>query len=148
MKITNIIEIQATPEKIFYWLDDPDRAKKWMKSVTKSEFIKETPNRIGTTFREYVEENGRGIEMRGVVTEYVSNQRFAVHLESDINSVEVSFVLEEKGSITQLTQYVDLRFKGMLKLMSIFLWAPLKKKIIRQAKNEFSRLKDLCEQES
>lgn len=34
-----------------------------------------------TTFREYVEEGGQGIEMMGVVTEFQPNKVFAVHLE-------------------------------------------------------------------
>ncbi len=62
MKIVNRIEINTAPEKVFYWLEEPDHAKKWMTSVTKSEIIKETPNKVGTTFREYVEENSHGLE--------------------------------------------------------------------------------------
>ncbi len=148
MKISNRIEIKAAPEKVFYWLEDPDRAMKWMTSVTKSEIIKETPLKVGTTFREYIEENGRGTEMHGVVTEFVSNERFAVHLEGDFTSADVSFILEENGEVTHLTQNVELRFKGMLKVLSVFIRASIKKKIIRQAQNEFARLKELCEQEA
>ena len=145
MKISNLIEIQATPEKVFYWLEEPDRAKKWMTSVTRSEIHKVTPNRIGTTFSEYIEENGRGIEMRGIVTEFVPKKRFAVHLESEINSVDVRFTLIEKGSTTQLKQDAILRFKGMMKVLSIFLRATIRKNITRQTKKEFAKLKELCE---
>ncbi len=38
---------------------------------------------VGTTFREYIEENGRGTEMHGVVTNFVSNKRIALHIEGD-----------------------------------------------------------------
>ena len=147
MKVVNIIEINATPEKVFYWLEEPDRAMQWMTSVTRSELIKETPNRVGTTFREYIEEDGRGIEMHGVITEFVSNERFAVHLESKLNSVDVSFALEEKGGMTQLIQNVELQFKGMVQVLSVFLRASIKKKITSQTQSEFARLKELCEQE-
>ena len=132
MEISNIIEIQASPEKIFSWLEDSDRAKEWMTSVTRSEILKETPNRIGTTFSEFIEENGRGIEMRGVITEFVPNERFSVHLESDINTVDVCFSLIEKGSTTQLKQDALLRFKGMMKVFSIVLRSSIKKKISSQ----------------
>ena len=147
MKIVNKIKINATPEEVFHWLADPDRAMEWMTSVTGSEIIHETPDRVGTTFREYIEENGRGIEMRGVVTEFVPNERFAVHLESDINTVEVSFTLGEEEGMTLLTQNVDLRLKGMLKVLSVFLRSSIKKKIRAQAENEFANLKQLCEQD-
>lgn len=123
MKISNRVEIKATPGKVFYWLEEPERAMKWMTSVTKSEIIKENPEKVGTTFREYIEEDGRGTEMRGVVTEFVSNERFAVHLEGEYNSVDVLFALEEKGGMTELTQDVQLRFKGIHKVLILFLGA-------------------------
>jgi len=148
VKVVNSIEINAMPERVFYWLEEPDRAMQWMTSVTRSEIIKETPNRVGTTFREYVEEEGHGIEMHGVITEFVSNERFAVHLESKLNSVDVSFSLEGKSGKTQLTQNAELRFKGMLKVLSVFLRASIKKKITSQVQGEFTRLKELCEQDA
>ena len=65
MKIVNTIEINATADRVFGWLEDPNRAMEWMTSVTKGEIIEETSDIVGTTFREYIEENGRGTEMRG-----------------------------------------------------------------------------------
>ena len=147
MKISNVIDIQATREEVFHWLDDPERSKEWMTSVTKTEILNKTPNRIGTTFREYIEENGRGIEMSGIVTEFVSNERFAVHLESDINLVDVRFTLIEQGSVTQLRQDAILRFKGIMNVLSIFLRATIKKNITTQTQKEFAKLKELCEPE-
>ena len=147
MKVVNSVEINATPEKVFYWLEEPDRAMQWMTSVTGGEIVKETPNKVGTTFREYIEEEGRGIEMHGVISEFVSNERFAVRLGSKLNVVNVSFSLEEEGGATQLVQNVELQFKGMLKVLSVFLRASIKRKITSQAQSEFSRLKELCEQD-
>ncbi len=85
--------------------------------------------------------------MRGVVTEFIPNKRFVVHLESEINSVDVNFTLEEMESKIHLIQNVDLRFKGIMKLLSIFMRLSIKKKIMSQVQNEFSSLKTLCEQE-
>ena len=116
-----------------------------MVSVKRSKIHKETPNKIGTTFSEYIEEKGRGIEVLGIVTEFVSNERFAVHLESEINTVDVRFTLIEKGSATQLKQDVILRFKGMMKVLSIFMRVTIRKNITRQIKREFAKLKELCE---
>lgn len=143
MKVVNRLEINTKPEKVFYWLEAPDRAMKWMTSVTRTEIIKETPDRVGTTCREYVEENGRGTEMRGVFTEFVSNERFAVQLEGDFNAVDVNFILNEKGDMTELTQNVELRFKGLLKILCLFLGSSIKKKILSQTESEFARLNAL-----
>ncbi len=146
MKVTNRIEMNATPKEVFYWLEEPDRAMAWMTSVTRSEIINETPNRVGTTFREYIEDSGRGTEMRGVVTEFVPDERFAVHLEGDHSSVDVCFILEEIGGMTRLTQNVELRFKGALKVLSVFLRGSIKKKITSQTQDGFAELRKLCEQ--
>ena len=146
MKYTNTIEIRNTADKVFYWLEDPSRAVAWMTSVSKTEIVDETPNMVGTTFRETVEENGRGTEMKGVVTGFVSNKHLAFHLEGEFNSVDVDYTLQEEGRITHLTQTADVRFKGLLRLLSVFLGPILKKKIEEQARGEFDKLKKLCEQ--
>ena len=147
MKFSNSIEIHVPPEKVFYWLEDPNRAMRWMTSVTKAEIINETPNMVGTTFIEYIEENGRGIEMHGVVTDFVSNKRLAFQLDGDFNSVEVDFTLEGKEGITQLTQNAEIHFKGIMSVLSILLGPFFKKKIMSQVRSEFTRLKELCEQD-
>jgi len=147
MKISITTEIRNTPEKIFYWLEDPTRAREWMASVSKTEIIKQAPGMVGTTFREFVEENGQGTEMRGVVTDFVPPKRLAFHLEGDYNTVEVSYVLEPKGELTLLSQHADVHFKGSLRLVSIFFGSLFRKKIINQSRNEFAKLKELCEQD-
>lgn len=48
MNVVNGIKIDAAPEKVFYWLEEPGRAMQWMTSVTGSEIIDETPDRVGT----------------------------------------------------------------------------------------------------
>ena len=141
MKFSLTVDIEAAPEQVFYWLDDPNRAMQWMTSVTESKIIHETPGRIGTTFRECVEENGRFTELHGVMTDYRPNERLAFDLEGDFNRSIVDFTLEERGAITRLTQHIDVRFKGLL-----FFLAPLfKRHIMQQARSEFARLKELCE---
>jgi len=147
MKFIYTIEIRNTADKVFYWLEDPSRAMVWMTSVSKTEIINETPNIVGTTFRETIEEQGRGTEMRGVVTGFVANKRLAFHLEGEFNSVDVNYTLQEKGKTTQLTQNAEIRFKGLIRLMSVFLGPILRKKIEEQAQSEFNKLKELCEQD-
>jgi len=59
MKLKYSIDINCTPEQLWYWLGTPERAMVWQTNVSKTEIIEETPNMIGTTFRETIEENGR-----------------------------------------------------------------------------------------
>lgn len=143
MKVLTSVEIKAAPDQVFYWIERPERAKKWVTNVTRSEYIIETSERIGTSFREYVEEGGQGIEMMGIVTEFQPNKLFAVHLESESHSAEVSFVLKGEGGRTLLTQNVELHFKNELDEAT---YDSIKKHIVNQARGEFAQLKRLCEQ--
>ncbi len=147
MNISITIDIKNTPNKVFYWLEDPSRAMKWMTSVSKTEIISQTPGMVGTTFREIVEEDGRGTELRGVVTDFVSGKRLAFHLEGDYNTVEVSYTLEEQGELTRLSQTAEIHFKGLLRIFSLLFGCLLKRKIVNQAQSDFAKLKALCEQE-
>jgi hypothetical protein len=70
MKIYFSIDINSLPETVFSWVEKPEKAMKWMTSVARGEILHETPEKIGTTFREVVEENGSGVELQGVVTDY------------------------------------------------------------------------------
>jgi uncharacterized protein YndB with AHSA1/START domain len=145
MRIVNTIEIKATAERVFYWLEDPERAMKWMSSVSRSEIVEETPEKVGTRFREYVEENGRGLEMHGMITSWEENSRLGFHLESDVTVTDVEFTLDEERGVTRLTQSADMQFKGPLKIMSVLFGAAIVKRIKRQAHEEFLGLKRLCE---
>lgn len=142
MKIIYRVEIHAKPKEVFYWIEEPDRAKEWATSVTRSEFIKKTPNKIGTTFIEWVEEDGHEIEMKGTVTDFQPNKSFAVRVESESHSADVRFVLKEMNGMTRLTQEIELRFENEL---SDTISDSIRKSIISQAQNEFARLKELCE---
>jgi uncharacterized protein YndB with AHSA1/START domain len=146
MKINISVEINAPAEEVFYWLGDPERAKVWMTSVTHTEYIQRTPNLIGSTFRETVGEDGRSTEMRGVIVDFVPNQRIAFHLQGDYNAADVIFTLmEESQGITRLTQTADVRFKGITRLLNIVLGRIFKRNITRQSESEFATLKALCE---
>ena len=148
MRIINTVEINSTPEKVFYWLNNPNHAMQWMTSVTETEILKESPNMVGTTFRETIEENGRGTEMYGIVTDYIQNEVISFHLNGKFNSVDVKYNLEKYGVTTRLTQIADIHFKSILRIFSIIMWPFFKKKIIDQSQKEFMKLKKLCEQEN
>ncbi len=147
MNISITIDIKNTPNKVFYWLEDPSRAMEWMTSVSKTEIISQTHGMVGTTFREIMEEDGRRTELRGVVTDFVSGKRLAFHLEGDYNTVEVSYTLEKQGEFTRLSQTAEIHFKGLLRIFSLLFGSLFKKKITNQARSDFARLKALCEQD-
>ena len=139
------MEINSTPEEVWYWLGTPERAMVWQTNVSKTEILQKTPDWIGTTFRETVEENGRIAEMQGIVTDYRENQSLAMHLSGKYNTVNVEWHIEKMGEHTRLIIKADIRFKSLVRLMSILFWPVFKKNALRQLREEFARLKELCE---
>jgi len=145
MRIFHTIEIGADPEQVFYYLEDPIRAREWMSSVTKTEIIEKTSDMVGTTFRETVEEEGAGTELRGVVTEFEPNRRIAFHLEGKFNTVDVAYTLRESGKTSEPSQNAVILFKGWLGVLALFLGPVFKKKILDQARGELAKLKEISE---
>jgi hypothetical protein len=148
MKLTYTTDINSRPEKVFYWLGTPEKAMTWMTNVSKTELLQETPDMIGTTFRETIEENGRSTEMYGMVTQHRENRLLAFHLSGKYNIVDVEYQLKEINHTTRITVISDIRFKSFLKLLSIIMWPVFKKKTLDQLQKEFIRLKDICEREN
>lgn len=146
MKISHSIKINNTVENVFYWLENPEKAKHWMTNVVHYEIIKETPNKIGTTFKETIEENGQQLEMQGEITEFVANQKIVFNLKSKVHKVNVEFNLESLNNATLLTQNAHIQFKGFMKIMILIFGFIFKNKILKQINNEFVKLKKLCEE--
>ena len=147
MKITASIDISSSPNDIFAWVDNPDKAMHWQKGVKTEEIIKETPEKIGTTFREELEENGKSLIMYGEITDYIPNKLLSFQLESKVHRVHVIYSVV--GKATKSTVSVDsaIRWKFPMNLISLIIGHKIKTKILAQTKSELSELKKLCEKE-
>jgi uncharacterized protein YndB with AHSA1/START domain len=148
MKLTYSMDFKCTPERVWYWLGTPERAMKWQTNVSRTEILERTPNTIGTTFRETIEESGSSVEMQGIVTDYRENESLAMHMSGKYNVVDIEWRIEEMGEHTRLTLYSDIRFKSLVKILSIFMRPVFKKRITEQLQREFARLKELCERDN
>lgn len=95
MKITAEIDITSSPNEVFSWIDNPDKAMCWQKGVKSGEIIKETSSKIGTTFKEELEENGKSLVMHGEITDYIPNKLISFLLESKIHKVYVDYSIME-----------------------------------------------------
>ena len=145
MKLEYAIDLRATPQKVWDWIGNSQKAMMWQTNVTKGEILEQTPNMIGTTFRETIEEDGGSTEMKGVITDYKENKVLAMHLDGKYNMVDVEWHVEDIGKVTRLTAYFDIRFKSVVKILSIINRPIFKKKIMDQLQVEFARLRELCE---
>jgi uncharacterized protein YndB with AHSA1/START domain len=145
MKFSYSININSSPETIFHWIGQPEKAMQWMTSVSKTEMLNETPNLVGSTFRETVSEGGQGIEMHGQVTGYEPNKFIAFHLESKVNSVDVTYRIEQNGG-SRLTQDANIRWKFPVHIIGLFAGNKIRQSLLSQTSEEFARLKELCEE--
>ena len=145
MKITLIVDIFSPPEDVFPWIAEPEKAMQWQKGVKGGEIIKETPEKVGTTFREEMEEDGKSIEMYGEITDYLQDKLIAFRLESKIHCVDVSYTVvghEDKSTVT-LDSTINWKFP--LNIISLFIGRKMKAGILEQTESEFAELKRLCE---
>jgi len=145
MKTSFSIDINSPPATVFSWVEKPEKAMKWMTSVSGGEILHETPERVGTTFREVVEEDGNGVELQGVITDYKPDKLISFHLNSRVNVVDVEYCVEAIQNGTRLTQSANVRWKFPVNVISIFMGAKIKQNISTQAQKEFEKLKELCE---
>ena len=135
------IEINRPVAEVFAWIEDPEKAMLWQESVTKGEILEEREGKVGTRFREYVEEDGKGTWMTGEITEFVPTKKIGFALDGEFNSVNVRFEVKPSGEGCQVTQKADIRFKGAARVFGLL----AKKQIEAQMKRELGELKRLCE---
>ena len=145
MNISFSIDINSPPATVFSWVEKPEKAMKWMTSVAGGEILHETPERIGTTFREVVEEDGNGVELQGVITDFKPNKSISFHLDSRVNVVDVDYHVEAIPDGTRLTQTANVRWKFPVNVISLFMGTKMKQNISAQSQKEFEKLKELCE---
>jgi len=83
--------------------------------------------------------------MHGVVTDYRTNQSLAMHLSGKYNVVDVEWQIRGIGKQTRLTINSNIRFRSFLRVLSILIRPVFKRNITKQLREEFARLKELCE---
>lgn len=145
MKISSAIKIESTPEIVFGWLENPEKAKQWMTSVSEGEIILETPERVGTKFREIVQDDNGTIEMEGIITGFEPDKSIAFHLDSRVNTVEVKYCIEEIEEGVRLEYYANIRWKFPVNILCLVIGGNIKQSIIDQLSEELNTLKKLCE---
>ena len=145
MKIQCQSEISLSPERVFPWIAEPEKAMQWQKNVKGGKIIKDNPEIVGTTFEEIIEEDGKSLTMKGIITQYVKNKLIGFHLVSKIHEVDVCYILEEIENATKLSIEANIHWKFPLNVISIFMSKKMTKGISAQLINEVQDLQQLCE---
>lgn len=153
MQIQNQIVIHAKPASVFYWLEKPERAKKWQQEVTATVITQQTPNNVGTTFVETIQEGNKSTCMAGLVTEFSRDKKLAIRLHSAQLSLHIVFELEAvedatDAAATKVTQTASIQFKGIMRFMALLLRPLFEKRIRENGTRDLMALKKVCEKSS
>ncbi len=148
MKNHASIEIDAPPERVFTWIDDADRVAQWLPNVVENENLEVTPQRVGSTFRQVYVENGRRMEMQGVVTAYEPNRQLTVAINYKDFDLDVDYRLDDLGGRTRLTQDSEVRFKGPFKFLALVMMPFVKRSSNQQLLDTLVKLKALVESDA
>lgn len=145
---TVIIEINASPKIVFSWLEDPDKLNHWLPNIVENEALTETDNKVGSTWRQVYEENGRRMEMFGTTTRYEPFTRTSCEITGPMFDLDIDYLLEDLGGKTRLTQNSVVKMKGLMKIFGFLMRPIMKKSQDKQADDSFSRLKNFAEEEA
>lgn len=124
------MEVQCEPERLWSFIEEPEKQKLWMKGLLENRSLQNGPTEVGSRFMMKIKEGGKVGEYEGIVTAYDPYKHLAIRV---LGGKEKSFSCDSSYRLTSLRQkhtrldYVcEIKCGGFMKLMS-FLFAPLMK---------------------
>jgi hypothetical protein len=128
MKISFEENIKKPAEIVFAWIADK-------------------PEIIGTTFKEIIEEDGKRLEMHGLITKYTQNRTIGFHIESKIHEFDVSYSVEQIDKETKVSIDAIIKWKFPMNFIGLFVGKKMEEGLLGQIKSEVLDLKRICESE-
>ena len=148
MKTSKTTIIDAPAKIVFLWLEDDERLRQWIPSLIEDEPLIETPEKVGSTFRQVFLENGKEMEMTGEITAYAENERIRVFMSGKMFDLDVDYVLRAlTPEQTEVTQDTVIKMKGFLKLMAPIMWLASKLSKKNPQAEAHAMLKEFAEAE-
>jgi carbon monoxide dehydrogenase subunit G len=107
-KLTKSIEIEASPEKVFTFINDHEKMNKVNKGMTEGEYTSKGPVGVGTTMH-FVARVGRQTgEFDMKITEFVKNKKVASRtIGASKVKMDQSWTFEPTAKGTKLTYSMD-----------------------------------------
>ena len=103
MPFTVAVEVTASPERAFSYLDDPELLKKWVPGFASIRFDKPgVPRSVGTRFRQRMKGPGLNAECDGEVTAYRPPVEIAILLRGTGFELESGFRLTPESGKTRI----------------------------------------------
>ncbi len=145
MKCSTTLDIAAPIDRVFTFVEDPEKLKLWLKGLQETTYLPESGpggKGVGTRFRQKIGEGGRVNEYDGEVTAYAPPKHLAVRIFADYFAVDVNYRFTPVAGGTRLDYSAEatgsswfMRFMGWL-----MGWM-----MRRMVQKQLARLKELAE---
>jgi uncharacterized protein YndB with AHSA1/START domain len=121
--------INAPPDKIFPYLVEPDRLRKWVGGFVESRPIHGSRPGVGARSIDVFIENGREILLETEIRRYEEPTRLEVWIRGP--GVEIISDYRLAGhEATELTHRQDVRFRGLAKLVAPFIGGVTRRRLV------------------
>lgn len=138
--------IDAPAAIVFLWIHENERLMQWVPNLIEDEPVLDTPEKVGSRFRQVFLENGKRMEMTGEITAYVENERLRAMMSGDMFNLDVDYSLKALSDTqTEVTQDTEIKFKGFLKLFAPLMLLMSKLSSKDPQADAHARLKDMAE---
>ena len=105
-KLAKSIEIEASPEEVFNFINDTEKMNKAHGGLTKGEYTSKGPVGVGTIMHMVGTHGGSKMEWDMEVTEFVKNKKVTTHTDKP-SKMTNSLILEPTDKGTKLTHEVE-----------------------------------------
>jgi len=105
-KLSKSIEIEASPEEVFNFINDTEKMNKAHGGFTKGEYTSKGPVGVGTIMHMVGTHGGPKTEWDMEVTEFVKNKKVTTHTDKP-SKMTNSLILEPTDKGTKLTHEIE-----------------------------------------
>ena len=107
-KLTKSIEIEASPEKVFTFINDDKKMNEATKGFAEMEYTSKEPVGVGTTYHLIAKIGGQERESDMEITEFVKNKKMSSHtIGTSKAKMTNSWTFEPTAKGTKLTNSMD-----------------------------------------
>lgn len=141
-KYTAEIEINKPVKEVFAKFEDIEILKTWMPELKVIEPINETSQKIGSTYKMVIENEGREVKMIEKILAYTPNEKMTFHFTSDGMQKTDDYNFIKQGAITKVVQNSTIKSNSYM-LACVFPWFKSKFKSLSQ--EYMNRFKEVVE---
>ncbi|RKF03133.1 polyketide cyclase/dehydrase/lipid transport protein [Tenacibaculum lutimaris] len=127
---TNEVTVNKPVKEVFSDFQNVELMKQWMPEVKSIETLEEKPNKVGSTYKVVVENQGKLVTMTEEVLAFKENEKLTFHFDAENMLKTDDYVFTSEGNTTKIVQTTTCTsesyvmsclfpyFKGALKKMS------------------------------